>query len=367
MSLRSRVFVPLALVAGSVLLTLLVLEIGFRLAHVPVGTVQINRATVRPSANPRLRFELRPGGVARAEVEYRVNSEGLRGPEVAREKPDGVRRVAVLGDSIAFGYWVAEEDTFPRQLEVLLNEVRGDGPRVEVLNFGVPGYNLAQEIETLRSRAFAFSPDVVVVAFCLNDLEGVFSYELGLVQDRAARRGTLLGWVREAILAHSRLFAWVEYRLAELEARRRFVRVRNPLYAPRREGALRRQRRTLAARLAVLRALLAPRGIEGVVAVFPSLTGSWASYPHADLHRVVVEEAEKAGLVAVDLFPCYAGYHYRSVRVDVVHPNPMGHRVAAHALRDAFCAEGILCPEPDEGGPTCRDYREEDFPAVQGY
>jgi hypothetical protein len=104
-----------------------------------------------------------------------------------------------------------------------------------------------------------------------------------------------------------------------------------------------------------------------VVAVFPSLTGAWASYPHADLHRAVVEEAEKAGLVAVDLFPCFAGYHYRSVRVDVVHPNPMGHRVAAHALRDVFCAEGILCPEPAAGGATCRDYREDDFPVVQGY
>ena len=74
-----------------------------------MGTVQINRATVRRSDDPRLRFELRPGGVARAEVEYRVNELGLRGPETTREKPPGVRRIALLGDSIAFGYWVADE------------------------------------------------------------------------------------------------------------------------------------------------------------------------------------------------------------------------------------------------------------------
>ena len=48
----------IALVVGSALVTLLVLEVTFRLAHVSVGTVQINRATVRKSANPRLRFEL---------------------------------------------------------------------------------------------------------------------------------------------------------------------------------------------------------------------------------------------------------------------------------------------------------------------
>jgi lysophospholipase L1-like esterase len=367
MSLRSRVLPPLLLVVASVVFTVLVLEVGFRLAHVPVGTVQINRATVRRSANPRLRFELRPGGVARAEVEYRVNEEGRRGPEVALEKPRGVRRVAVLGDSIAFGYWVAEEDAFPRQLEALLNAKRGDGPPVQVLNFGVPGYNLGQEIETLRARALAFDPDVVVVAFCLNDLEGVFSYELGLVQDRAARRGTLRGRVREGVLAHSRFFAWLEYRLAELEARRRFVGARNPLYAPPREGLLERQKGALGARFAEMQAILAPRGIEGVVVVFPSLIGAWDSYPHTRLHRAVVEAAEGAGLVAVDLFRCFAGYHYRSVRVDVVHPNPMGHRVAAHAVRDALCERRILCPGPAGEGPTCRDYREEDFPAVRGY
>jgi len=249
----------------------------------------------------------------------------------------------------------------------MLNEAAGDGPRVEVLNFGVPGYNLAQEIETLRARALAFHPDVVVVAFCLNDLEGLFSYELGLVQDRAMRRRLLLGRLREGVLAHSRLFAWVEYRLAELDARRRFVRVRNPLFGQQYERALEEQKRALSGRFAVLQALLAPRGIEGVVAVFPSLIGSWDSYPHHRLHRAVVEAAEGAGLVAVDLFPCYAGYHYRQVRGDVVHPNPMGHRVAAHALRDALCEHRILCPGPVSGGPTCRDYREEDFPVVRGY
>ena len=367
MSLRSRVLPPLALVAGSVLLTLLVLEIGFRLAHVPVGTVQINRATVRRSSNPRLKFELRPGSVARAEVEYRVNAEGLRGPEVSRAKPQGTRRVAVLGDSIAFGYWVAEEDALARQLEGLLGEVQGDGPPVEVLNFGVPGYNLGQEVETLRSRALAFEPDVVVVAFCLNDLEGLVSYELGLVQDRATRRRSAAGWLRESLVGHSRFFAWVEYRLAEREARRQFVRLRNPLSGPPDEDALEKQRRTLSARFGTLQALLAPRGIEAVVAVFPSFTGSWDSYPHAGLHRAVTEAAEESGLLPVDLFRCYAGYHYRKVRVDVVHPSPLGHRVAAHALRDALCAQGLLCPAPLPDTLTCRDYDPADFPTVRGY
>jgi lysophospholipase L1-like esterase len=362
-----RALGTLALVLGSTLVALLVFEVGYRLAHVHVGTVQINRATVRKTSNPRLRFELRPGGVVKSEVEYRINAEGLRGPEVSPEKRDGVRRVAVLGDSITFGYWVAEEDAFPRQLEAMLNEVRGDGPRVEVLNFGVPGYNLDQEIETLRVRALPFAPDVVVVAFCLNDLEGIFSYELGLVQDRATRRRTLFGRLREGLLSRSIFFAWVEYRLAEAEARRRFAQARNPFSGPLYEQTVSQQKDAFLGKFTVLQAILASHGIDGVVAVFPTFSGNWNRYPHRGLHRVVLEAAAESGLATVDLLGCYSGYPFRDVRVDVVHPSPMGHRVAAHAIRDTLCAREIMCPGPVTDGPTCREYRKEDFRVVQGY
>ena len=149
--------------AASVLLTLLALEAAFRVAHVPVGTVQINRATVRRSDDPRLRFELRPGGCgARRGRVPRQRARPARTGDDAREAARACGASRVLGDSIAFGYWVADEHGFARQLEAMLRAVPGGG-RVEVLNFAVPGYNLEQEIETLRTKALAFAPDLVVV------------------------------------------------------------------------------------------------------------------------------------------------------------------------------------------------------------
>jgi lysophospholipase L1-like esterase len=356
----------LGLATGAVVLTLVGLELAFRVAGVSVGTVQINRETVRRSDNPRLLFELRPRSRVQAEVVYAINALGLRGPETTVEKPLDVRRVAVLGDSIAFGYWVAEHDAFPRQLEALLSE-SVTGARTEVLDFGVPGYNLDQEIETLRRRVLAFSPDVVVVAFCLNDLEGLFSYELGLVQDRSVRSRSMPGRLREALLRRSLLFSWVEYRLSELAARRRFVKTTNPLSGPLYAEALSQQKTALEARFSLLHAVLQSRGIPGLVVVFPTLGRRLDRYPYRELHRAVAETAQGAGLAVLDLLDCYAGYDFRELRVDVVHPSPLGHRVAAHAIRDALCARGWLCTGAVAAAPGCRDYRAADFPQVRGY
>jgi lysophospholipase L1-like esterase len=356
----------LLLATVSVAAAALALELAFRLAGVPVGTVQINRATVRRSSNPRLLFELRPAGEVRAEVDYRVNELGLRGPETTVEKPAGVRRIAVLGDSIAFGYWVADEQGFARQLEQLLAG-RSGAERVEVLNFGVPGYNLEQELEALRSKALVFEPDLVVVLFCLNDLQGLFSYELGLVQERSERRRTLSGRLREWLVARSRLISWVEYRLTELEARRSFVRAANRLegrlYA-REVGA---QQRALAGQLAVLKTIVASHRIPALVVVAPVLSVEFDRYPHRAIHRGVREAVEAESLAALDLFDCFAAYPLAPIRIDVVHPSPLGHRVAAHAVRDALCARGWLCQGGVPEGPTCRDYRPADFPTLKGY
>jgi lysophospholipase L1-like esterase len=356
-----RRLATLGLVLGAVALTLLVLEGAFRVAGVSVGTVQTNRGTVRRSSNPRLAFELRPGAVVHAEVDYRISKEGLRGPDVSLAKPPGVERIAVVGDSIAFGYWVAEEQAFPRQLEQML------GGSVEVLDFAVPGYNLDQEIETLRAKAFDYSPDLVLVAFCLNDLEGIFSYEYGLVLDRSARSDSPGGRVLEAVLRRSVLASWVEYRLAELEARRRFAQARNPLGGPLYAEAVSEQKKALLARFRTLHELLAARGIPALVAVFPTFGTRFASYPYRELHAAVVETARESGLLAVDLLDCFSAYDFHDVRVDVVHPNPMGHRVAAHAIRDALCGEKRLCDRAPTPAGSCTSYEPGQFPQVRGY
>ncbi|MCB0328767.1 MAG: SGNH/GDSL hydrolase family protein [Bdellovibrionales bacterium] len=96
------------------------------------------------------------------------NSLGFRDKERSIERPDGVvRRILALGDSTTAGLWIENDaDVYPAQLEKLYADERR---AIEVLNFGVNGYNTSQEVEMLREKGLQYKPDLIVLGYCLND------------------------------------------------------------------------------------------------------------------------------------------------------------------------------------------------------
>lgn len=99
-------------------------------------------------------------------LRFNINSLGLRGPETAREKPAGTKRVLILGDSVAFGVLARERHNWDRLLERGLSS---QGSRWEVLNAASPGYDLWDYEGYLRERGLSFHPDLVVVGIFMND------------------------------------------------------------------------------------------------------------------------------------------------------------------------------------------------------
>ncbi len=101
-----------------------------------------------------------------------INSHGLRDREHPIQKPPGVTRILVLGDSFAWGYGVADGEIFTGRLETLLNEkLKSASNRYEVINTGVSGWGTDQEYLFLTEEGFDYSPDVVVLAFFIvNDI-----------------------------------------------------------------------------------------------------------------------------------------------------------------------------------------------------
>jgi hypothetical protein len=132
------------------------------------GTVE-RTGLFQLSEDPSIKWEPIPGSSAyRGKLNIRINSAGFRGKEYEKETGPGVVRVVFLGDSDAFGLLLKQKETVPGCVERYLNDFSSTN-RFEVLNFGVPGYNTAQEFAVLKKKAVGFNPSIVVLYYVLND------------------------------------------------------------------------------------------------------------------------------------------------------------------------------------------------------
>lgn len=97
-----------------------------------------------------------------------INSVGLRDREFEKTKPTGTFRVLVLGNSCTYGWGVGQEDTYSKILEKQLSN-NYPSKKVEVINGGVTGYSIAQELEYLKSDGKEWTPDMVLISHTFNE------------------------------------------------------------------------------------------------------------------------------------------------------------------------------------------------------
>lgn len=161
----SRFFAAAIVIAFSTCLGLLVVEVGLRL----ILTGRITFTAVAPQSSivdphPTRGWTPRPNVKRTVQtldfaVTSRTNSRGLHDIEHTYEKPEGVFRILVLGDSFMSTDYVERDDCAPRLLDTML------GPGVEVINLGVTGYGTTQEYLYFIEEGVKYDPDLVLLAF----------------------------------------------------------------------------------------------------------------------------------------------------------------------------------------------------------
>jgi lysophospholipase L1-like esterase len=103
-------------------------------------------------------------------VDFTTNSRGWRDREFTLERPGGVMRIVMLGDSFTEGWGVPEQETFSKRIERFYSE---HGVKAEAINTGVGNWNTVQEVELFLTDAYRYHPDIVVLNFVFNDAEPV--------------------------------------------------------------------------------------------------------------------------------------------------------------------------------------------------
>jgi hypothetical protein len=89
-----------------------------------------------------------------------INRLGYRGRVHPTTRVPGMKRVLMIGDSIAFGAGVRDNETFSALLEER-------DPDLEIVNLSVGGYGTDQELLKLEHEGLRYKPDLVILNFCL--------------------------------------------------------------------------------------------------------------------------------------------------------------------------------------------------------
>lgn len=93
----------------------------------------------------------------------KTNNLGFRNnndTKIEKEKT----RIIVVGDSLTFGPYLSNEETYPYYLE---QDFSG---KVEVLNSGIPSYTITTEKDYIMEKAYKMKPDAILLQFFPNDI-----------------------------------------------------------------------------------------------------------------------------------------------------------------------------------------------------
>ena len=167
------------LAALSIIITLMLLELAFRIFS-PQATYSIARKSSPQifQESDYLPWTLKPnskdthiGLYGDFNVTVEVNSYGLRDYE--RPVYQNATKMLVLGDSMTLGFGVEGNETYPKQLEQMLNR---NGMKYQVFNAGyADAYSADSYYLYLKERAIEeFSPRIILLGFfAYNDITDV--------------------------------------------------------------------------------------------------------------------------------------------------------------------------------------------------
>jgi hypothetical protein len=273
-----------------------------------------------------LRYDLMPNldvaEYADPRIRLVTNSEGLADREYSHAKPAGTRRMALIGDSLARGMGAPPEADFESLLEAKLDawSTSQHGPRVEIVNFGVQGYNVTQFVDVVLERVPEYHPDVCLLVLSERAVFRRWTDHLAsLVHDGMDLKYDFLrDLVRRAGVTPGMSEAVVNARLARYRLQ------------------------TLSWALETMSQQARSTGTEFVVVLVPS----------ADDPEVIIDQfggarrlIRELGLKSVDVLDTFAYLpNLEGVRVNYAdrHPNEAGHRMLFERLAGAFMQDPSL-------------------------
>ncbi|MCH7597233.1 MAG: SGNH/GDSL hydrolase family protein [Planctomycetes bacterium] len=257
-----------------------------------------------------------------------LNSLGCRDKEWSREKPEGVRRIAFVGDSFAYGWGIERvADRFPDRVATRLEQaVPGS---TEILNVAKPGWGTGDQIQPIADIIDVYAVDEIVLCYVANDIEKLLPTEDGFDPKRPPLP-VLFNPDSSCLLNH----------LYQRIVVPRVATVRNyhdwlaDGYAD--KGTWRNQQTLLGEIIRLCR----NKQVTLRVVLLPFIRTSGEKFVTTQLHTTLRRFFETNGVPVVDLAPTISDVPAKKLVVNGydAHPNEQAHELFADAIWRAFYA-----------------------------
>lgn len=327
------------LIFFSLTLALVIAEGSLRVYKI-TSALSKGRRIAKLSDNRVLGYELKPNYKFRR---FNINNYGFKGKDIDIKKGKDIFRIIVLGDSITFAPGLNEKDTYAFLLERYLN--KSDMNRhFEVINAGVGGYNIWQNLEVYKSKAKPLSPDLVIVGVCQNDFEVTGPYYVdffGMVH------GDVPEETQEGLLNNLEIYRTVSRRIKMYN----MIREKGP-------DAIKPIAPTLSSKwingsvpLKEFVKITKADNIPILFVIFPYEFQIKGNDLHSD--EKFTEFMKDSSIFYIDLLDNFRNANKELyAKGDSIHPNELGHMITADTIYRFLVGNGIITA--DAGRPTPR-------------
>ena len=267
-------------------------------------------------------------------VEELLNGSGLRGREIKLEKPAGEFRIVTLGDSTTFGAKVETHQTFSYILE---KQLRAEGINANVINGGLPGTNIWQQVLFFERKLAAMHPDLVIVYSGPNFRKDLYyiRHNMSKVPKHGMSQFALYRLLRRWIKPVSASGVYSQHVQAYFPDREPEVPEEMMVIDTREDLARLKQvcdrigAKVVALAVMPLHAFLSAQE-DGVGIDSPE----WSQYYHtANLATLIPEQAKTLGIDTIELQnDFYQHFNNGELFADQVHLSPAGHKLMAELL-----------------------------------
>ncbi|MBI3282614.1 SGNH/GDSL hydrolase family protein [Candidatus Curtissbacteria bacterium] len=251
------------------------------------------------------------------------NNYFFRDRDFVTNKKEGITRIAVLGDSIAFGGGIEKvEDRFSNRLEKKLREA---GKNVEVYNLGKPGYDTEAEIVEY-GKVEHLNFDIVVWEYFLNDIQPKDKSTGTPIISQNSQKGKIVTFLSD----RSFFFDFVYWRFSQ-RYQKTFQALRiADLNQYKNQQVLEDHKRIIDD----FAKDLEKENVKTFVIIFPSTFLLGPNYPANDIHKMMGEYFQELGLQTLDLLPDLIELDRNKLMASKFdpHPNEIVHNLAAQKL-----------------------------------